>query len=215
MAHDTKERILDAAERSFADCGFKTTSMRDITAAAGVNLSSVNYHFGSKNALLEALLDRRFTPINQRRIERLSQIETSGNHGEVQVEQIIRALVSPPFEMLAEWGNGGRNFLRLAGRLYSETDEVRAAVFKKQEPVITRFTTALEHALPALELNEVRLRILFVVGSMAQTMIWGESVGPQQKIIGSPDSLIESLVQFATAGMSTMSKNRVAVRVDT
>ncbi len=74
MATSTKERILDVAERLFADFGYKTTSLRDITSEAGVNLASVNYNFGSKEALLTALLERRFAVVNQRRIERLDRI---------------------------------------------------------------------------------------------------------------------------------------------
>ena len=58
MAIDTKERILDVAERLFADHGYATTSLRDITTEADVNLASVNYHFGSKDALLIAVLNR-------------------------------------------------------------------------------------------------------------------------------------------------------------
>ena len=59
MSLETKERILDAAERLFADEGFAATSLRQITAEAGVNLAAVNYHFGSKESLLTAVFERR------------------------------------------------------------------------------------------------------------------------------------------------------------
>ena len=75
MAIDTKERILDVAEHLFADSGFTATSLRDITSAAGVNLASVNYHFGSKEGLLSAVLHRRIGPLNERRLARLDEIE--------------------------------------------------------------------------------------------------------------------------------------------
>ncbi len=68
MASDTKRRILDAAESLMGDKGFTSTSMRDITAAAKVNLASVNYHFGSKEALLAAVLEPRLQPINEHRL---------------------------------------------------------------------------------------------------------------------------------------------------
>ena len=67
MASDTKRRILDAAELLMGEKGFTSTSMRDITAAAKVNHASVNYHFGSKEALLAAVLERRLQPINEQR----------------------------------------------------------------------------------------------------------------------------------------------------
>ncbi|MCK5341339.1 MAG: helix-turn-helix transcriptional regulator, partial [Desulfobulbaceae bacterium] len=67
---DTKHRILDAAERLFADKGYHNTSLRNITSAAKANLASVNYHFGSKEALISEVMDRRLAPINKIRTER-------------------------------------------------------------------------------------------------------------------------------------------------
>ena len=58
-AGNTKDRILDVAETLFADNGFAATSLRDITREAGVNIAAVNYHFGSKDGLLGAVLERR------------------------------------------------------------------------------------------------------------------------------------------------------------
>ena len=72
MAGETRERILDVAERLFADSGFASTSLRDITAEAGVNLAAVNYHFGSKEALLGAILERRIRP-DERPADRASR----------------------------------------------------------------------------------------------------------------------------------------------
>ena len=72
---DTKERLLDAAESLFADHGFAATSLRMITSAAGVNLASVNYHYGSKEALIQAVLERRLGPLNRDRLRRLDAIE--------------------------------------------------------------------------------------------------------------------------------------------
>src|ERR671936_254385 len=67
--HETRTRILDAAEELFMQHGFEGTSMRQLTARAGVNLAAVNYHFGSKHALIEALFRRRLDPMNAPRNE--------------------------------------------------------------------------------------------------------------------------------------------------
>src|SRR3954471_6891345 len=74
-AADTKARMLDAAEALFMEHGFEATSMRAITAAAAVNLAAVNYHFGSKEELFEAVLTRRLDPMNQHRIGLLDRLE--------------------------------------------------------------------------------------------------------------------------------------------
>ena len=71
----TKDRILDAAEALFMEHGFEATSLRSITAAAAVNLAAVNYHFGSKEELFQAVLTRRLDPMNQERLDLLTALE--------------------------------------------------------------------------------------------------------------------------------------------
>src|SRR6187401_3770986 len=77
-SQDTKSRILDVAEHLFMEHGFEATSLRGLTSSAGVNLAAVNYHFGSKEELFQAVLTRRLDPMNQERIELLDRIEREG-----------------------------------------------------------------------------------------------------------------------------------------
>ncbi len=205
MTADTKEQILDVAERLFADRGFHATPLRDITGEAGVNLASVNYHFGSKEALLAAVLERRLSPINARRLELLDAIEAAAGNGAPNAEDVIRAFLSPPFQKRREWGAGGDNFLRLVGRIHSETNEqFRATFFQQFNEVRRRFGQALQRALPHLDAPDVGWRMLFLVGSMAFTMAWGDSFASIRP--GShrdPKDVLESLIQYATAGMAS------------
>ncbi len=205
MTADTKERILNVAERSFADRGFPATSLRDITSEAGVNIASVNYHFGSKEALLAAVLERRVRPVNARRLELLDAIESAAGNDAPNAEDVIRAFLSPPFQKRQEWGAGGDNFLRLVGRIHSETnEEFRATFFQQFEGVFRRFGRALQRALPHLDAPDVGWRMLFLVGSMAFTMAWGESfasISPGTH--RDPEDVLESLIQYATAGMAS------------
>ena len=76
--HETRTRILDAAEELFMQHGFEGTSMRLLTAKASVNLAAVNYHFGSKHALVEAVFRRRLDPMNQERLAGLEALEAQG-----------------------------------------------------------------------------------------------------------------------------------------
>src|SRR5947207_2372152 len=80
--HETRTRILDAAEELFMQHGFEATSMRVLTAKAGVNLAAVNYHFGSKHALIEAVFRRRLDPMNAARIAALAELESGGRPAE-------------------------------------------------------------------------------------------------------------------------------------
>ena len=89
--HETRTRILDAAEELFMQHGFEGTSMRQLTSRAGVNLAAVNYHFGSKDALIEAVFRRRLDPMNAARIAALDELEKEGRAAAP--EAIIRAFV--------------------------------------------------------------------------------------------------------------------------
>src|SRR5579883_3052628 len=87
---DTKTKILDAAEKLFAQNGFDATSLRDITTEAEVNLAAVNYHFQSKDSLIDAVIARRIEPVNRKRLELL---ESAGENPSL--EQLLIAFLSP------------------------------------------------------------------------------------------------------------------------
>src|SRR3954471_17969486 len=92
---DTKTRILDAAEQLFTEQGFEATSLRSLTTAAGVNLAAVNYHFGTKEELFQAVLTRRLDPMNQERIELLERVERQAGGKPATVEKVIFAMLIP------------------------------------------------------------------------------------------------------------------------
>ena len=204
MAIDTRERILDVAERLFGERGFPATPLRDITTEAGVNVASVHYHFGSKEALLAEVLERRLKPINARRLELLDAVEARAGGGPPELEAVIRAFLSPPFHSQRTWGDKGRNFLRLVGRIHGETNEEFRATFVKQfDVVLKRFTAALHRARPELDEADLSWRMLFIVGSMAFTMSWGpELLARGRGGARDPEDVLESLVLYAAAGMA-------------
>ncbi len=91
----TAVRILDAAERLFADRGFSAVSMRMITSVSGVNLAAANYHFGTKERLYEAVFARRIVPINEDRVRRLDEILDRMPDRETRLRSIVEAYVRP------------------------------------------------------------------------------------------------------------------------
>jgi AcrR family transcriptional regulator len=203
MASDTKRRILDAAESLMGDKGFTSTSMRDITAAAKVNLASVNYHFGSKEALLAAVLERRLQPINEQRLEFLDALELENSDSKIRHQDIVRAFVSPPFKQQQQWGGNSETFLRLLGRLHSETNEEFRQVFMSEyELVYQRFAVALQRSLPHLTNTNLPWRMLFMVGSIAFTMSWGQSMMLRQDTSISPNDVLDELIEFTCAGLA-------------
>jgi AcrR family transcriptional regulator len=204
MASDTKRRILDAAESLMGDKGFNATSMRDITAAAKVNLASINYHFGSKEALLASVLERRLQPINEKRLELLDAIELESGSAGTNHHDIVRAFLSPPFKQQQEWGSNRETILRILGRIHSETNEEFRQVFMSEyELVFQRFSVALQRSLPHLTNSNLPWRMLFMVGSMAFTMSWGQSMmNSEASEIDTSVDVLEELVAFTCAGLA-------------
>ena len=205
--HETRTRILDAAEELFMQHGFEGTSMRLLTAKAGVNLAAVNYHFGSKHALVEAVFRRRLDPMNQARIVELEKLE-----GAASPEQIIRAFVSPTLRLVEDAKGGGRNFIRLLGRTYTEPAKaVRQLIGQMYAPVMDRFKSALARALPQMPSEELVWRMHFMFGTLAYTLAATDTV---QLIAGcKPEDrhdarlLEERLTAFLNAGLNAPLEN--------
>jgi AcrR family transcriptional regulator len=201
---DTKTRIMDVAEVLCAEGGYEATSLRDITSQADANLASVNYHFQSKEGLLSAIIQRYAGPVNQERLECLDAIEARAGDGQPDVEELQRAFLRPAFSRAT--GPAGAKFMRLAGRLHTETsDEMRGLLLEHFKEVAGRFGKAFGKALPHLDEEEVGLRIHFLVGAMAHTLLWsnkmpGPPFGRRRSVPA--DEAVESLVRFAAAGMA-------------
>jgi AcrR family transcriptional regulator len=158
---DTKEALLDAAERLFEEHGATATSLRAITERAGANVAAVNYHFGSKDALVYAVMERRIRPLNEQRLELLDRLEAEGRD---QVETVLEALVAPALQ----YAEGHESFLRLLGRLQFEADpKVRGLLLENFSEVARRFIAALHRHLPHLSPEDVLWRLHFGIGAMA------------------------------------------------
>src|ERR1700744_12731 len=123
---NTKDRILDAAERLFARDGFEATSLRAITTEAEVNLAAVNYHFQSKEALVQAVIGRRMGPVNARRLALLDAYEAQSGRHPVSFDKILEAFLRPVVEMV---GTHARAFVPLIGRLYTEPGEFAVRLY--------------------------------------------------------------------------------------
>ncbi|MEZ4598392.1 MAG: TetR family transcriptional regulator [Syntrophotaleaceae bacterium] len=169
---DTKQRLLDVAERLFAAEGFHNTSLRTITGEAEANLAAVNYHFGSKEALLEAVFCRRLLPLNDIRRERLEKVRAAARQvGErPKVGDVLRAFIEPTLQF-RESGPGAEAFLRLVGRALAEPDDtIRKIFIRLVEPLFFFFYEILTEALPGLPRDSLFWRLHFVLGALSHTM---------------------------------------------
>jgi AcrR family transcriptional regulator len=200
----TKDRLLDAAEALFAERGFEGTSMRAVTHAADASVSAANYHFGSKEALVQAALVRRLEPLNRRRLDALDALEASAGEAAVPVESLLEAFLRPGFDAQRESSRERLPFRSVAAQLYSDPHAMVAAL--KAEifgPVIGRYLDALGRALPGRPREELVLDFQFFIGVMVH-VISGHAVLDGDAAEGSPPSgeaLLRRMVAFTTAGM--------------
>ncbi len=168
---DTKERLLAAAERLFAERGFEGASLRAVTQAAGTSVSAANYHFGSKQALLRATLRRRVEPVNRLRLERLDALEAAAAGAPLALEALLDAFLRPAFEVRAAAQDGSAYYRQIAARLYSDPPELVSDL--KRElfgPVFERFFAALQRALPDHPPAGLALAFHFTVGAVIYVM---------------------------------------------
>ena len=168
---DTKTRILDAAEHLFMEHGFEATSLRQLTTAASVNLAAVNYHFGSKDELFQAVLTRRLDPMNQERIDLLAKMERESTGRPVSCEKILFAMLIPALKLARDEKRGGKNFLRLLGRAYADPAPfIRHFLSAQYAEMIGRYKEAFLRALPNLSRQELTWRLHFVMGALSYTL---------------------------------------------
>lgn len=165
---ETRERILDVAERLFMAHGYEGTSMRMITGEAEVNLAAVNYHFGSKEALLREVFRRRLVWLNHERLAALDALEAEAAGGPLKPSAIVEAFFGTLLRMGEEESLGGMTFLRLLGRTLTEpADFIRTFFAGEYAEVIDRYKDALFLALPDVPREEIVWRFHFMLGSMS------------------------------------------------
>lgn len=196
----TKDRILGAAEVLFAQHGFAGTSLRQVTALAEVNIAAVNYHFGSKENLVNEVFRRRLDELSERRLAALKQAEALPSPN---LEAILAAFIEPALALTLD-RHGGPAFVRVLARAYAEkNDRLRSFLSEHYGHVLRRFSAAIATALPELPKDELYWRLDFVAGALTYAMA-------DFGLIKRPASISEhqhcqragqSLIHFAAAGL--------------
>ena len=206
LSADTKTRILDAAEQLFMEHGFEATSLRSLTSAAGVNLAAVNYHFGSKEVLFQAVLTRRLDPMNQERIDLLERLERDASARPLSVEKILFAMLIPALRLARDEQRGGKNFLRLVGRAYADPAPfIRHFLSEQYVGMIGRYKEAFLKALPHLSRQELTWRLHFVMGALSYTLAGTDALKLFAQVTAvdkyDDELLLQRLAPFLVAGL--------------
>ncbi len=201
--HDTATKLLDAAEQLFAEQGFAETTLRAITQKAGVNLAAVNYHFGSKEALIQAVFQRFMDPFSEAITKQLDQL---GEHEEmVTLEWLLGVLVALAIGNTEKEQERALIFFRLAGLAYTQSQDHLRRFFKQRYAALfERYLRLLCNALPEIPPTELFLRSHFALGSVIFTLQGFTSMQQiSQQDFGNPlglDKVVERLLPFVVAG---------------
>jgi AcrR family transcriptional regulator len=195
----TKERILDAAETLFAQYGFGGTSLRQVTSQADVNIAAVNYHFGSKENLVNEVFRRRMDEMSA---QRLGRLKAATGADPADLDGILAAFVEPPLAM-AQDRHGGGAFIRVIARAYAEkNDGLRRFLSEQYGHVLREFARAISRCLPGLSKEELYWRLDFVAGALTYAMA---DFGMIKRPAGISEvehrqRAAQELIRFASAG---------------
>ena len=167
---DTVTRILDTAEVLFAERGFAETSLRNITSKARANLAAVNYHFGSKKALIQAVFSRYLDPFSERFHTALDELEAHYQGQPIPLEVLLETMATTVLAVPAE-RNSLKVFMRLLGLAYSQAQgHLRRYIQQQYGDVFTRFTELVRKATPELPDAERFWRLHFMLGTVIFTL---------------------------------------------
>lgn len=206
---DTRQKLLDVAEQLFAEQGHEATSLRQITALANANLGAVNYHFGTKEGLIEEVFKRRLKQLNQMRTERLNELEAAAaESGEpVKASEILNAFFGTLVKMAFSDNNAVWSLLE---RTMLDPGKFISTVFAEESAeVMERYKAALYKALPLVPREEILWRFQFMLGATAYAL---SGTGPLSEIMGieinhnedpevALDKLLKRLMSFLIGGL--------------
>ncbi len=199
---DTKQKILDTAERLFATHGYAATSLRQVIAEAKVNVAAVHYHFGAKEDLLDAVLARKIGPVTDKRLELLAQAEADAGPGRPDPEKVIAAFLMPAGQV----AESNPTFVRLMGRMLNE-GMMPAIAARHFRDSAMRFVNALQRGMPQLSREELMWRVHFMIGAMAHTLC-GQPV--LANLEGDFTLRLRRLTKFLAAGFQAPADNEEA-----
>ena len=196
----TKDRILGAAEELFAQFGFGGTSLRQVTSRADVNIAAVNYHFGSKENLINEVFRRRMDEMSR---QRLAQLEQARAEHPGELEPVLAAFVEPALA-LARDRQGGVAFIRVIARAYAEkNDGLRRFLSEQYGHVPREFARAIAECVPHLDKEQLYWRLDFLSGALTYAM---SDFGLIKRPAGVSEvahrkRAAEELIRFTSAGI--------------
>ena len=180
MASSTIDRILDAAEAEFAAHGFVETSLRTITAKAKVNLAAVNYHFGSKKGLIQAVTDRFLGPLTENLQAQLNAYEKAPekSQGDEQELQVLLSILARSCQQVAQQNhNSLAVFARLINTAYNQSQgHLRKHLTHQYGASFMYFMKLLRKHMPPMNNEQFFWRFHYLLGILVFSISSSEAL---------------------------------------
>ena len=206
LSGDSRERILEVAERLFAFNGYKDTTIAQLACEAKVNLAAVNYHFGSKRALIEQVIERHLPLIRQRCLEELQRIRKIAIQHACQpdIKDILRAFIEPALDVKGKVQNNIYFLLIVCRCFYSHDDTIRNIFTRHVADTFQLCLELMRDALPNMPERALLWRINFAMGSLSHAMHLCGCQFPSTDIFPAIEDVkyvVTQLLSFLTCGI--------------
>lgn len=170
---DTRKRLLDAAEGLFAEKGFESASLREITAAAEANIAAVNYHFGGRDNLIDAVMARYVIPVNQERIRLLDELLS--RETPLSAREVVEAFLRPLENCISEQESRQKLFAQFMGRMMMEEKKPLPDGLKELfREMGAKVAAAFQMAVPSMTEEQAYSRLKFCFSVLAESLMRDE-----------------------------------------
>jgi AcrR family transcriptional regulator len=207
QAGATRDRILDSAEKLFAQRGFHGVSIREITSAAGVDVALANYHFGPKKNLLAAVLERRAQLLNDERLHMLATAKQRAAPAPASAEAIINAFTYPLNNKSARGGPGWKSYFALVAQINNSPEWGGIMMSQYFDHVVHVFIDALREVYPDCNVRELYWSYHFLSGALTLTFAETRRVDNLSGGLCKStdlDAVHERLVPYCAAGFQAL-----------
>jgi AcrR family transcriptional regulator len=205
-----KQTILDAAEAMFVQRGYYGSSLRDIALAAGVPQALVSYHFGSKEGLFRAVVERR-APANANGMRQALHEAIEVRSPKARLEAVLRAFIAPVVERSTHGGPGWKNYIRLMGHIANlpQQEAFVMPVPENYESVVLSFIDAIRSIYPHMSEADLQWSFYFYQAAIAHILIESGVIDRQTGGVfrsSELEKLMPRLVSFFSAGFLSLMK---------
>ena len=212
--NDTRRNILNAAELLFSERGFSETSLRTITTKAGVNLAAVNYHFGSKKSLIQAVMARFLSPFCSELEVALVEYEKSLGHSQPDLYALLAIVFKTAIHSCSDRPERLNRFPRLLGLAYTQGQgHLKRFLNQEYGDVYARFSELLSIATPDLSPEERFWRFHFMLGSVLFTFSGADTLKAMAEhdvghLSGTAD-IVDFILPFLSQGIQASGFQKV------